>query len=185
MRFLKYLPNLLTFLRLFLTPAVVTAILTRQTGWAILLFLIAAVSDVLDGWAARRFGAVTPFGAYWDPIADKFLMGGTFLALAAAAGVPRWFVVIVIGRDVGILLIVGILFLLTPLRKFSPSGWGKASTFVQICAAGTWMLQPWLHIPAFAAGDMLWISAAVTTWSGIDYLWRGFCMYRNLATGIA
>src|SRR3954471_21669108 len=140
------LPNFFTLLRLILTPFVIREILEGRHLRALELFAIAAFTDILDGAAARRFGVVTPTGAYFDPIADKCLLSGVFLALAAARIVPRWLVGIIFARDLLILAVVGLVLLYTPVRRFPPSVWGKASTFVQISTAVTWMARDALEI---------------------------------------
>jgi cardiolipin synthase len=174
------LANLLTLLRLLLVPAVVEAILAGRHGLAVILLVAASVTDVLDGWAARRLGLGTDVGAYLDPIADKCLLSGIFLALAMSGGVPWWFVGIVFGRDIYILLAAGAFMLWTPVRKFPPSIWGKASTFVQISTAVTCMTRNLISVPLIAslAVFMVWVSAAFTVWSGIHYGWRGIRMLR-------
>jgi len=169
------LANFFTLLRLVLVPFVIGAILDGQSLRAMELFALAAATDVLDGEAARRLRLATSTGAYFDPIADKCLLSGVFLALAAVRSVPWWFVVVVFGRDLYILTAVGIMMAFTRVRKFPPSTWGKISTFVQIAAAVTWMAKDmlgylWL-IPL--AGAVLWAAAVLTVWSGVHYTWRG------------
>jgi cardiolipin synthase len=159
--------NLLTFLRLLLVPFVILAILHGRHTLALALFAVAALTDVLDGAVARRFRLATPAGAWLDPVADKCLISGVFLALAVAGAAPWWLVAIVFGRDFYILAGVAIVMLLTPVRKFSPSIWGKVSTFVQIltvvaCMAGT----------VDQSRLMLCPCAAFTIWSGFHYTWR-------------
>jgi cardiolipin synthase len=173
-------PNFLTLLRLFLTPFVVLAIVSRQPVLAMVLFITAAVTDVLDGAAARRWNLGTSAGAYLDPVADKCLLVGVFLALAIARYVPWWFVSIVFGRDLFILSGVGIFYALTSVRKFPPSVWGKISTFVQIDTAVVWMARNMLVISQLdvLATVMLWLCAATTLWSGLHYAWRGVQLAR-------
>jgi cardiolipin synthase len=168
-------PNCLTLLRVALVPFVVGAILDGRSFLALELFALAAVTDVLDGAAARRLRISTKTGAYLDPIADKCLLSGVFLALAAARSVPWWFVAIVFGRDLYILAAAGIMMAATKVRTFQPSVWGKASTFVQICAAVVWMAKDVLGKVSLTglAALMLWVSAALTVWSGVHYTWRG------------
>src|SRR5208283_4193426 len=127
--------NGLTVLRLLLAPPIVVAMSTGRHLLALALFALAAATDLLDGAAARHFGLETPLGAYLDPIADKCLLGAMFVAMAGAGMVPWWFVAIVLGRDVYLLLAAAILLRFTRRRKFPPSVWGKASTFVQIVTA--------------------------------------------------
>jgi cardiolipin synthase len=175
------LANALTLLRLLLTPLVIQAILGNRPAAALALFILAAVTDILDGAAARRLNLATSGGAYLDPVADKCLLSGVFLALAAGHFVPWWFVGIVFGRDICILLGVAAFFLLTPIRKFPPSVWGKASTFVQIATAVVWMARNMLVISQLdaLAAAMLWISTAFTLGSGIHYAWKGVHLART------
>src|SRR5262244_2762586 len=98
------LPNSLTLLRLLLVPFVILEILAGRHFDALVIFTVAAVTDVLDGAAARRLGSSTSTGAYFDPIADKCLLSGVFLALAMAGLAPIWFVAVIFGRDLYILL---------------------------------------------------------------------------------
>jgi cardiolipin synthase len=174
------LANTFTLVRLVLTPFVILAILDNHHLLALVLFFVAAVTDVLDGLAARGLDQHTSSGAYFDPIADKCLMSGVFLALAAAGLAPWWFVAIVLGRDVYILLGALIFLALTRIRKFPPSVWGKVSTFVQIVTVVTWLVRdafsrPWLNTAAQIA---LWLCTAATVWSGLHYTWRAVLMAR-------
>jgi cardiolipin synthase len=169
------LANLFTLLRLVLVPYVIGAILDGRHGWALALFFVAAVSDVLDGALARSYGLATQVGAYLDPIADKCLLSGIFLALGATGSVPWWFVAVVLARDIYILLAVVAVLALTKVRKFPPSSWGKISTFVQIATAVAWMVENIWPVAALHAisSAMLWICATFTVWSGIHYTLRG------------
>ncbi len=159
--------NLLTLLRLVLVPFVILAILDGRHTLALALFAGAALTDVLDGAVARRFRLATPAGAWLDPVADKCLLSGVFLALAGAGTVPWWLVGIIFGRDLYILAGAATVMLLTPVRKFPPSIWGKVSTLVQIVTAVAWMAGN-----VGGARAMLWPCAAFTIWSGIHYTWR-------------
>jgi cardiolipin synthase len=166
--------NLLTFFRFGLVPFVIRAILDGHHTLALALFAAAAFTDVLDGAVARRFRLATPAGAWLDPIADKCLISGVFLALAGAGTVPWWLVGIVFGRDFYILAGVAIVMLLTPVRKFPPSIWGKASTFVQVLTVVAWMAGS-----VGPARAMLWPCAAFTIWSGIHYTCRTIRLLRH------
>jgi cardiolipin synthase len=174
------IPNLLTLLRLALTPFVIQAILDGRHLLALTIFAAAAFTDYLDGATARRFGIATQSGAYLDPIADKCLLSAVFLALAGAHIVPWWLVALILGRDVYILLGVATVMLLTSIRRFPPSIWGKVSTFVQIVTAVVWMARD--AFPGqplnFLALLSLWPCSACTLWSGVHYTWRGVQMAR-------
>jgi cardiolipin synthase len=169
------LANLFTLIRLILVPYVIGAILGGRHGRALELFFVAAVTDVIDGSLARSYGLATQVGAYLDPLADKCLLSGIFLALGATGSIPWWFVAVVLGRDMYILLAVVAVMALTKVRKFPPSRWGKISTFVQIATAVTWMVENIWPVPVLhaLASAMLWVCAGFTIWSGIHYTLRG------------
>ena len=171
---LASIPNLLTITRLLLAPFVFRAIVDARPGVALTLFACAALTDGLDGMLARRFGQATPLGALLDPIADKLLLSGVFLALALAGSIQWWLVILVLGRDIFLLASAGIVMLFTDLRQFPPSVWGKISTLVQVACAGAWMLQNAGISPHFnsVARALVWPTAAATLWSGLHYSWR-------------
>src|SRR5258708_20711546 len=98
MRTLASIPNLLTMARLLLAPFIFAAIVNGRHALALALFACAALTDLLDGLLARRFGQTTPVGAYLDPIADKVLLSGVYLSLAVAGLVPCCVVMAIIGR---------------------------------------------------------------------------------------
>ncbi|HWQ52211.1 MAG TPA: CDP-alcohol phosphatidyltransferase family protein [Bryobacteraceae bacterium] len=174
-------PNLFTSLRLLLAPVVIRAILHGQHNLALAVFAIAAATDGLDGAIARQFKQITTAGAYLDPIADKVLLSGVYLALAIAEMLPWWFVALIFGRDLLILSFAVYAISFTTLRKFEPSVWGKLSTFLQIVTAVTWMARNVLMHPAVdvVANALIWPTAAATVWSGLHYAWRGLRTLRT------
>jgi len=169
------LPNSLTLLRLAMAPFVIQAILAGRPMPALVLFAAAAWTDILDGAAARRLGVSTKVGAYLDPIADKCLLSGVFLALAWTHRVPWWAVGIIFGRDLYILLAALVMMQFTPVRNFPPSVWGKLSTFAQILTVALWMGRDLFQLEVLAAlsSAMLWVCVALAIWSGLHYTWRG------------
>jgi cardiolipin synthase (CMP-forming) len=173
-------PNFFTLLRLALTPLVIQTILDGRHVLALAIFAAAAFTDYLDGASARRLGIATQAGAYLDPIADKCLLSGVFLALAAAHIVPWWLVAVILGRDLYILLGVATVMLLTSIRRFPPSIWGKVSTFVQIVTVVVWLTRDAFPSPPlnFLSILSLWVCPACTLWSGVHYTWRGVQMAR-------
>ena len=122
----------------------------------------------------------TAIGAYFDPIADKCLLSGVFLALGWSRMVPRWMVAIVLGRDLYILLAASACLLWTPLRKFPPSLLGKASTFMQISTVVAWLVRDaYGTAPLRAAADILmWLAASLAFASGFEYTIRGVRLLR-------
>lgn len=175
------LPNLFTAARLAATPFIVVWILEGRHELALAGFVVAGLTDFLDGLAARRLGAATGGGAYFDPIADKVLLSGVFFALAAGAIVPWWFVGLVFGRDLFILLGALVLLLTTPVRRFPPSRMGKLSTTFQILAAVLWMIRNAWPGPLWNA--LAWTALALSTFatlaSGVEYLGIGAGMWRS------
>jgi cardiolipin synthase len=141
------IPNLLTFLRMALIPVFAILLVYGQSGWALLTFIVAGVSDGIDGFVARRFNQQSELGTILDPIADKLLMTTAFIILTLPnifpaephlrhLPVPFWVTAAVIGRDILIIAVAGAIFVITNFRGFQPSWLGKASTVVQIFAVG-------------------------------------------------
>ena len=115
------LANQLTMLRMLLVPAFVLLTLYGRFGWALVIFIFAGITDLLDGLAARRTGGKTNLGAWLDPIADKLLIGATFIVLTMpniglVNRLPLWLTITVLSRDVGILLTVAIINLAASLK---------------------------------------------------------------------
>jgi cardiolipin synthase len=127
-------PNLLTLMRLFIIPFLVIEILDGQYEIAFALFMLAGLSDALDGLIARWLSQKTTLGLYLDPIADKLLLSTLFVVLTHVGLMPRYVTVLVFSRDLGILLIATLLFATGTLRDFRPSLFGKLNTLVQIIA---------------------------------------------------
>jgi cardiolipin synthase (CMP-forming) len=127
-------PNLLTLMRLFIIPFLLIEILDGHYGVSFALFMLAGISDALDGLLARWLSQKTTLGLYLDPIADKLLLSSLFVVLTHVGLIPLYVTVLVFSRDVGILLIATLLFATGTLRDFRPSMLGKVNTFVQIVA---------------------------------------------------
>jgi cardiolipin synthase (CMP-forming) len=174
------LANLLTALRIVLVPFVIDAIVEHNHVRALMLLACAAATDGLDGLAARATGSATRLGAYLDPVADKCLLSGVFLALAAAGLVPVWFVAVIFGRDLYIVAAVAVLLWLTPIRSFPPTVWGKVSTFVQVVTATAWLAANATDSSLLEtlSGAMIWPCTAFTVASGVHYTWRGLGLAR-------
>ena len=137
-------PNLLTFLRMALIPVFASLLFYGNSGWALIVFLVAGISDGVDGFVARRFNQESELGTILDPIADKLLMTTAFVVLALPnllpPRVPFWVSAAVIGRDVLIVAVAGAINIMTGFHGFKPSWLGKLSTFVQVLAVGLILL---------------------------------------------
>jgi cardiolipin synthase len=127
-------PNQLTLLRMVFLPFIVINVVKGDYRWALVLFVLAGLSDFLDGTLARRLHQQTLLGEYLDPIADKLLMSTMFLVLSIEKMIPWKYTVVVFSRDISILLVSGVLFMIAGLRDFRPSIFGKANTFAQVAA---------------------------------------------------
>jgi len=138
------IPNLLTFLRMALIPVIASMLFYGHYKLALAFFVMAGVSDGIDGFLARRFQQESELGTIIDPIADKLLMTTAFIILSIPnvlpamrhLPVPFWVTITVIGRDVLILAVAAAINVITGFRGFRPSWLGKLSTLVQVIAVG-------------------------------------------------
>lgn len=182
------LPNRITLARIFMIPLMLVFLLVdlKAAWWsyaieigdyslplnqliAALIFIIAASTDGIDGYIARKHNLVTNLGKLLDPLADKLLVGSVLIALAAMGKCDSWIVIVIIARE----------FAVTGLREvallegsvIAASNWGKIKTITQIIAISALLLNnfpfEWLHIPFDVIA--IWIAALITIYSGIDY----------------
>jgi len=167
------LPNILTLIRVLLTPLFVILIINKYFEWALLTFAIAGITDGLDGLIARLTHQRTELGAYLDPIADKLLTFAAFISLAIIEMIPSWLVVIVITRDIIILVGFLVMFLTNYHPKINPSFLSKMTTTFQITTilfallAGLFPLFKQLSIFAY------YVTGMITILSGIQYVYIG------------
>jgi CDP-diacylglycerol---glycerol-3-phosphate 3-phosphatidyltransferase len=166
-----WIANGVTFLRAFLVPPILVLLAisdeVAMARWAAFaVFVAAALTDTLDGWAARRWQGVTQFGAFADPVADKLLIVGTLVSLAYVGELGWWVVLLIAAREV----------LVTLLRLFavrrtgvvvSASMWGKVKTVAQIIAVGAVILPP---VGGLLVDGLLIAAVVLTVGSGADYV---------------
>ena len=152
-------PNQLTLLRMLFLPFIVISLVDEHYGIALTLFVLAGISDGLDGLLARRLHQQTLLGQYLDPIADKLLLSTLFLVLSILHKIPWKYTVLVFGRDIAILVTSAVLYTIAGLRNFSPSIFGKANTCAQIAAVFFAMLFEIYHVPA------VWVARTVLLWA--------------------
>ena len=166
--------NQLTLFRLLLVPCLVILVLYGFNGWALITFIVAGVTDVLDGLIARRSGQRTDLGALLDPMADKLLLVSTFVVLTMPLGLPNqlpvWFTVLVISRDVLIVLTVAIVNLAVERRIFYPSGPGKVATVLYILTGAFALLFNYLGRQSVVVDVMVYAALIVTVVSGLHYI---------------
>jgi cardiolipin synthase len=133
---LNNLPNFITLARMVMTPLAVMMIISQRFFPAFLIFILAGVSDAVDGFIAKRFGLRTELGAYLDPLADKALLISIYVSLAIYAGLPAWIAITVVSRDVMILVAVLVSWLLDKPVEIRPVLVSKLNTVAQITLAG-------------------------------------------------
>lgn len=169
------LPNTLTIVRIFLAPVLVVVLLTEfpeREFWGLGIFLLAALTDILDGIIARRTNRITVTGALLDPIADKLLMSGAFISLAELGVAPAWMVFLIIARE----------FAVTGLRlvalergvPISANRLGKAKTTSQVVTVSLLIFS--LRFPVWAplATVALWVAITLTLVSMVVYFWQNW-----------
>lgn len=179
----RQLPNLVTAARIVLAPFIAASILGGEYRNALILLVVAGVTDGLDGFLARRFQWFSGLGAYLDPVADKLLLAVVYICLGVTRLAPMWLVAIVFGRDILILAFAGTLMAAGGRREFQPSVWGKISTTFQIVTGGALIAGG-----AYPAGPLnrlgLWlipVTATATLWSGLHYVWVAWRVVRDRA----
>ncbi|SFV69005.1 CDP-diacylglycerol--glycerol-3-phosphate 3-phosphatidyltransferase [hydrothermal vent metagenome] len=168
------LPNILTITRIILTLPIVFYLLKQQYLLALVLILIAGVSDGLDGWIAKRFGYQSRLGSILDPLADKILLVGCYISLFIISLVPWWLLIAVVLRDV--LIMAGSVGFVYALERKSndllePSYLSKANTFLQISLVLFLIItQLFMIEESWILGGLVVVMTS-TILSGVDYAW--------------
>ena len=167
------LPISLTLLRIFFVPIVVVLLLPKGGNmdlWAVGVFLLAAVTDLLDGYLARKRGQITTLGTLLDPIADKLLISAAFISLVELHLVPAWMVVIIVGRE----------FAVSGLRSIAsaegyvlePSELGKTKMVFQVVAVTVIILEGHRYRGLHTLGlVLLWMVVVSAVISALQYFW--------------
>jgi cardiolipin synthase len=165
------LPNLITLARLLAAPLAVYLILNEAWSAAFWLFLVAGVSDAVDGYLAKRFDARTLIGGYLDPLADKVMLVGVFVTLGYLHHLPEWLVILVVFRD---LLIIGgalLVHTLTGKLQMQPLMISKVNTVMQFVLPAYLLAQLGLGVShAAVALTLIYVAAATTVLSGAAYV---------------
>jgi len=169
--------NQLTLFRMFLIPAFVIFVAYDRAGWALVTFLVAGITDGLDGLIARWARQKTSLGAFLDPMADKLLLVTTFVVLTLPnTGMvnrfPLWLTILVISRDVVIVVTVALVNLAVGRRSFRPSLYGKVATATYLMACVAVLFFNYLGRRSAVVDIAIWLSLLMTLVSGIHYIWH-------------
>jgi len=166
------IPNIITIARIFLAVPVVWALLNNHFGVALILFIIAGVSDGVDGFLAKQFHWQSRLGSLLDPLADKLLLVSCYLSLGWLGLVPWWLIGVIILRD--LLIVGGATYwdLKVERLEAEPTIISKINTFVQIVLVVSVVADQVFHfLPDGSIVALIWITFATTVSSGADYVW--------------
>jgi len=168
------IPNSLTILRILLVPVFVMFLLTGRYEYALATFLIAGITDGLDGTIARAANQRTALGALLDPLADKLLLMSAFATLAFLELVPMWIAILVVVRD--LLLVVATLVAKATASRLdiSPTLLGKGTTVVQLLYILLVVILTSRRVDLHVIQPVLYVMVGTTILSGLHYLYRGF-----------
>lgn len=167
------IPNILTVIRILLTPLFVICLLKQMYMYSLLLFTIAGIGDGLDGFLARMLNQRTELGAYLDPVADKLLLMSAFLSLAFLGLLPTWLTIVVVSRD--ILIVIGIVLcsIWHVHVAMRPSQISKATTFFQLATVFFILLNTEYAYFSELNHGLIWMTVVLTILSGLHYLYLG------------
>lgn len=167
------IPNILTVLRILVTPLFVIFLIRNQHGYALLVFAFAGVSDGLDGLIARWLNQRSDLGAVLDPIADKLLLTAAYITLGIIKDIPGWLAVLVISRDVLIVTGIAVLAFADIHFDIRPSLVSKWTTVFQILMIGVSLLDLDFNGAKTLLLALGWVTAGMTVLSGLHYTYLG------------
>jgi cardiolipin synthase (CMP-forming) len=167
--------NQLTLLRMGLAPLLVVLVLDGRMVWALIVFVVAGLTDLLDGLFARLGGQQTTLGAMLDPVADKVLLTSAFIALTwggpLATRIPAWLTVVILSRDAIIIMSVAVVNFTMGRRIFYPSVLGKLTTAAQIATAGVALLANTSGAGVALLHGLCVVTLALTVTSALHYVY--------------
>src|SRR6266404_2675869 len=175
-------PNQITLLRLGFLPLFLILIVYEHYRWALLILVLAGLSDGIDGLLARKLDQKSAIGAYLDPIADKLLLSSSFVILAMEKKIAWWLTIMVLSRDILLLIVAAVIILISGYRPFPPSLLGKATTFFQIILVFGAVFAAGYPGPTIVEVNLLlaYLVAALTTVSDFQARERQRTLLQNL-----
>lgn len=166
-------PNSLTVLRILLVPVFVAFLLSGRYEYALATFLIAGITDGLDGTIARVANQRTLLGAYLDPLADKLLLTSAFITLAFLDLVPLWITILVVVRDLSLMAATLVAKFTASRVDISPSVLGKGTTLFQLLYIILVVILASRQMDLNLIQPLLYVMVGLTVMSGLHYLYRG------------
>jgi cardiolipin synthase len=172
-RILKHIPNALTVFRLVLILPFLMYLYQSKYDKAFYIFLLAGFTDGLDGWLARHYNWLSPFGSFMDPLADKLLIASSFISLALLGNLPWWLVSLVFLRDLTISLgVMAWYWFVHRQLDFEPTQLSKINTSLQLALVTLCLFQlAFFEFPAYLSGSLIILTAITTTATYLDYVW--------------
>ena len=177
------IPNLITLARILLVPVVIWAITSGEMRIAFLLFLVAGISDAVDGFLAKQFGMVTELGTVLDPLADKAMIVSIYVALGVAGAIPHWLVILVVSRDIMIVGAVMLSWLIDKPIALRPLMVSKLNTVAQIVLALLVLAALGLDFEAESAIMVMMALVAVLTLLSIAFYVAEWVRHMNAVEG--
>ena len=167
------LPNSLTVARIILIPVFITAVIYKKHQHALFLFILAGMTDLLDGFIARMTNQKTALGRFLDPLADKLLLTSSFILFSFYEWIPLWLTITVISRD--FIIVTGwlLLYMITHDVRIEPVLLGKTAIAFQLITLALVLLH--VNVPTITMPkDILFaVTAAITAVSGLQYIYKG------------
>ena len=171
--------NKITVLRIILVPVFMVLLYLGQTYWALAVYIVACLSDFVDGKIARKYNQITDFGKFMDPLADKMLVLAAMCYFVEVGLIPGWVVAVVLLREFGV---SGLRLLAVEQGIVIAAAWsGKIKTGVTMVALGVLILagQPWFPAPEVIA-VVCWMLILITTlYSGIEYFAKNIGVFKR------
>jgi len=167
------LPNALTVARIILIPVFITAVIYKKHQYAFFLFVLAAITDLLDGYIARVTDQKTALGTFLDPLADKLLLTSSFILFSFNAWIPLWLTITVISRD--IIVVIGwlLLYMITHDVRIEPVLLGKTAIAFQLVTLAFVLLSVNMPTVTIPKEFLFAVTATLTALSGLQYIYKG------------
>ena len=170
------LPNFLTLLRMAIVPFFVIAVFAHEFKFAVWIFVISGLTDVLDGWIARTFDLQSRIGALLDPLADKVLLTAAYISLSVPHGqavvIPLWLAILTLFRDFVIMLMAFVFYMFEGIKSFPPTWAGKLTTVMHVLTVSLVLLANVTAVPQPVLNVCFYTSFVFVVASGFSYIYR-------------